>query len=186
MSSLLGPRITEKHAQIAVAQHFGWRSNLIVPNVSWGLSQLLYREVDLMIVHPSGFCDEVEIKISVGDLKADAKKRHAHKSDRLFRRLWFAIWSEKIHEEHYVHIPEQAGILTMYHREPKYFPKEQLATCDFVEPVRPRIRPKLDVNVVRVPKVDKQAQKLDEKSIRKLKDLMAMRYWSLSEHVMNK
>lgn len=61
--------------EIAVASHFNWRQNIIVPNVSWGLFGD-GREIDLAIVRPSGWLVEVEIKITASDIKADLRKRH--------------------------------------------------------------------------------------------------------------
>ena len=51
------------------------RSDLIVPNVSWGL---LPYEADLLVVKPSGLCAEFEIKRSFEDFKKDFTKHHTH------------------------------------------------------------------------------------------------------------
>jgi len=82
------PKMTARDVEIRVARYFNPRVNLIVPNVSWGFG--LNYEADLVIVRPSWFCDEIEIKVTIADLKADAKKKHIH-DGKMFKRLWFAM-----------------------------------------------------------------------------------------------
>lgn len=99
--------------EVAVANHFGYRQNIIVPNISWGFH---IHECDLLILRKSGHCLEVEIKISKADLKKDKEKSHGHVDyyDRV-RELWFAIpegMSNCIED-----IPEKAGILVVYMHE---------------------------------------------------------------------
>lgn len=54
------------------------RSDLIVPNVSWGL---LPYEADLLSVRKSGLCAEFEIKRSFEDFKKDFTKDHFHDAE---------------------------------------------------------------------------------------------------------
>jgi hypothetical protein len=98
-------KITCMDMEIAVANYFGVRVNLIVPNVSWGF---WIHECDLLVVTKSGYCYEVEIKTSRSDLKADMRKRHGHNSKRI-RRLYFAIPTELLDSIEF--IPARAGIL---------------------------------------------------------------------------
>jgi len=100
--------ITAKHIEYAVAMHYGVRYNDIVPNISWGIG---IHECDLLIIPPNRFAIEVEIKISIADLKADAKKWHHHESE-LIRELYFAI-PVAILDKAMPHIPERAGVLTV-------------------------------------------------------------------------
>jgi hypothetical protein len=90
--------------EIAMAYYFGKRQNFIVPNVSWGLFN---HECDLIKLTPSLICTEVEIKISIADLKKDMGKKHEHK-DIMIHELYFAIpdYLKKGIE----FIPERAGI----------------------------------------------------------------------------
>ena len=90
----------------AVAKYFDPRRCVIVPNVWWGLD--LNHECDLMVLTKAGFAYEVEIKTSKADLKADLKKRHGHKSNRI-SKLYFAIPTKL--EPCIDIIPEQAGVL---------------------------------------------------------------------------
>ena len=75
LNDLLSKPLTTLELEIALAKYFDVRRNIIVPNISWGL---LSHEVDLLVVRKSGIAVEVEIKISVQDLKADFKKSHHH------------------------------------------------------------------------------------------------------------
>ena len=97
--------------ELAVAYHFGIRTNLIVPNVSWGFG---VHECDLLIVTPHGYVSEVEIKITESDLIADQKKRHNHCSEKI-KYLWFAL-PKDLAESLYIQnlIPERAGIISVH------------------------------------------------------------------------
>lgn len=98
--------------ECAVANFFGIRRNLIVPNTSWGMN---IHECDLLILSNSGYATEVEIKISKSDLKKDKEKSHGHQSD-LIKRFYFAV-PEKISLEFiYEHIPERAGVIHVSQR----------------------------------------------------------------------
>jgi len=101
-------RVNATDIEVAVAKYFNWRVNLIVPNVSWGF---FIHECDLLIVTKAGYCYEVEIKISRADLKADAKKRHGHRSDRL-RKLFFAIPGQMLSSIDL--IPSHAGVFSVW------------------------------------------------------------------------
>ena len=94
--------------ELALAQHFNYERNLIVPNISWGIN--MNHEADLLVVTPSGYATEIEIKITASDLRADKKKWHKHKSEKL-KHLYFAIPSHLM--KHYGHIPQHAGILVL-------------------------------------------------------------------------
>jgi len=93
--------------EIAVAQYFGYRQNLVVPNVSWGLG---LHECDLLMLSKNGYLTEVEIKTSVADLKQDLKKEHEHRSKKV-KQLYFAVPSKLA--KHYEYIPRRAGILVV-------------------------------------------------------------------------
>jgi len=101
--------ISTEEMEYIIANHFGIRTNLIVPNVSWGLG---IHECDLLICTKSGYCTEIEIKISAADLKKDKEKQHGHNSDKI-KYLYFAIPDYLNTEEIISHIPERAGILTI-------------------------------------------------------------------------
>lgn len=98
--------MTALDVEIAVSEYFNPRVNLIVPNVSWGM--LLY-ECDLLVVTPSNYLYEVEIKVSANDLRNDLKKNHGHRSERI-KRLYFAV-PAVLESAVKAYAPERAGIL---------------------------------------------------------------------------
>ena len=91
--------------EIAIAYYFGITSNLMVPNVSYGMFS---HECDLIKLTGSNICSEIEIKISIQDMKNDLKKKHLHK-DKLIHELYFAI--PDYLKDNIDLIPLHAGIL---------------------------------------------------------------------------
>lgn len=73
--------------RIIVSYLGGVRTNLIVPNLSWGF---LNHEADLISIDKNGYLTEVEIKRSLEDFKADFKKENYHDTDeRVYRFGYF-------------------------------------------------------------------------------------------------
>ena len=72
-------------AQIQLALHnsglWNKRSDIMVPNLSWGL---LPYEADFVVLSKSGYLTEVEIKRSWADFKADFNKSHRHDDERIY------------------------------------------------------------------------------------------------------
>ncbi len=152
--------------ELAVANHFGWRQNIIVPNISWGLLPW-GREIDVLVVRPSGFADEIEIKISASDIKADTKKYHRRlPRHELLRRWWFAV-PEKL--SGHPDIPADAGILA--YRENDIFPNNPDTAILITK---------------RAPHINKMARKLRADEIEKVLHLGCMRIWSLKEALKKK
>jgi hypothetical protein len=143
--------------EIVVARHFHWRQNLIVPNVSWGIWDLGY-EADMVVLRPSGYALEVEIKVTKSDIKADLSKRHTHNS-KLFRELWFAVPAKLAGDPN---IPKRAGILAIHER---YHGDGWTAIPE------------------RMPQRNKEAVQWDQERRDKLLHLGCMRIWSLKEHL---
>lgn len=92
---------------------FSFRRYLVVPNVWWGMK--FNHECDLLCVTKSNVAHEIEIKISVADLKNDLMKKHGHKSNKI-KYLWFAM-PEKIYDKGKENIPEQVGVIII--KEPE-------------------------------------------------------------------
>ncbi len=166
-------RMTAQDIEIAVARHFNHRVNLIVPNVHWGWN--LRHEADMIIVRQSGYCDEIEIKVTLADIKADAKKHWSHWESRKIARVWFAVphW---LAESQY--IPKEAGVLSVMRGKSvktqgglyKFMPITETDTTftDVVTVLRPaKLR---DRNT---------REKIGDKDRLKLAELGAMRIWSL-------
>ena len=94
--------------EIAVAHHFNPRTNLVVPNVWWGMG--FAHECDLFVLTKAGYGYEVEIKVSRADLKKDREKDHGHRSKKL-KKLYFAIPEKLLENKEF--IPERAGIFVI-------------------------------------------------------------------------
>lgn len=106
------PKMTAVEVEAAVARSFGIRHNLVVPNVSWGLFNDNH-EADLVVLHESGYADEIEIKVTAADIKKDLAKNHnAHRACgcKQIRRLFFAVPSWLADDPN---IPANAGILSV-------------------------------------------------------------------------
>lgn len=106
-------------------------------------------EADVVVLRPSGWATEVEIKISASDIRADLRKKHQHNSD-LFRELWFAV-PEALRD--HPDIPERAGIL--------YAVEEHRGLCVHRKPIR------------------RDAKKWTPEQRLKLLRLASLRTWSL-------
>lgn len=102
-------KILTNDIEEAVVNLMGVRQNIIVPNVSWGL--LNNHEADLLIVRPSGYAVEVEIKVSMSDLKKDFAKRHGHRDSRI-KFLYYAIPEEMLERAGPI-IPDDCGIISV-------------------------------------------------------------------------
>lgn len=112
---------TTLEMEIELMNHFDFRRNVIVPNVSdW--SGLLRFEADILSLTKSGFATVTEIKISKSDLKADLKKRHIQLiDDKLFffekiKYFYYAV-PKFLEEDALNQIPEFSGLLVLDHRE---------------------------------------------------------------------
>jgi len=103
--------MTSREVELAVAKWIDTREHLAVPNVSWGLG---LHECDILYLSERGYASEVEIKVSKSDFRADAHKRHAHRSPRI-KYLWFAF-PLTLAELQY-EVPEHAGVLLAYRRD---------------------------------------------------------------------
>lgn len=116
--------ITTIEMEVAVSLKFGVRTNIIVPNISWGLAGM--HECDVFIIKSSGYCVEVEIKRSKSDLLADFKKGHHHKDRRI--KEFYYCFPESMLKTCEELIPKEAGIITCkryengvyarFHRDP--------------------------------------------------------------------
>ena len=139
---------------------FDPRRQLIVPNVSWGWG--LTYEVDLVVVRPSGYAIEVELKISRADVRKDQEKRKwlpghdGHHGDR-FRESWFAV-PEKLQDFALANIPAHCGLIVV---------PEDSYPC---------------IRVVRKAKLNTKAKPLTEKEEIALLRLAAIRMWTLKHH----
>jgi hypothetical protein len=153
------------HIEIAVAELFNFRLNIIVPNVYWGLG--LKHECDMIVVSPAGFATEIEIKISRSDFKADFKKNNekygsgdlkgwGHYSSKI-KKFYYAVPHDLNIEDL---LPPRTGLIKVYnfHRAKIIYPA----------------------------KVNHEARRLNKDEIDKLLHLGCMRIWSLKQSLYNK
>ena len=146
-----------------IRKRFNLMSYLVVPNVWYGFS--LNHECDLLAISKSGYATEIEIKISVADVKKDLDKKHNHKDEKI-KYLWFAM-PDKIYEKSLQYIPERAGILTLSKRDDTYFGDGYIQVFE-----------------KRTAIAEKYTNKITDVELKNLQRLMAMRYWSLlKKHV---
>jgi hypothetical protein len=102
--------ISTSEMEVAIANYFGIRTHIVVPNVSWGF---FTHECDLFLIRKSGFGFEVEIKRSKSDMMADFKKNHGH-IDRKNRivQLYYAFPIELLPKVEAL-VPKECGIITV-------------------------------------------------------------------------
>ncbi len=149
--------------EIAVSNLINYRTNTIVPNVSWGLG--LYHECDMLVLDSQDRFTEIEIKVSASDLKADFKKTHGHYS-KIISRLVYALPRE-IYEKHGSIIPRNCGVIVL----------------EYIEIGERKI---LKATWERVVKHNKLKEKPSPKVIRKFMELGCMRIWTLKKHLNTK
>lgn len=154
--------ISTLEMECAIAQRFEPRRNLIVPNVSWGLS---IHECDMLVLSQANYATEVEIKISKADLKKDAEKWHGHNDyyNRI-KSLFFAfpehLWPKL--QDCLDCIPERAGVLLVSR-----------------QPSTRRFGPLWRIDTEREPEINRQARKFTDDERYKLARLGALRIWRL-------
>jgi len=98
--------------EVYLMRHFDIRQNLIVPNISWGIRGINH-ECDLLILRPSNWAIEIEIKVSKNDILNETKKTHNHESNKI-RYLYFAVPAHLV-DFALKTIPERAGLLSIRH-----------------------------------------------------------------------
>jgi hypothetical protein len=166
-------KVTAQCLEITAALHFDYRRNLIVPNVSYGMG--IGYEADLVIVSKSHYATEIEIKISIYDLRNDLKKRKFHPYLNWlnrFRQFYYLIPEEmlKYQDEILNIILPSAGLMVRKHRvvEDRYTGKISLEYY---------------IETVRAAKINTKAMKLSDIEYLHLCHLAAMRIWTLKIHL---
>lgn len=90
-----GRSLTEIEIALAESDYFNFVRNTVAFNVLGESSRLpLFHECDMLVLRPSGYLIEVEIKRSWSDFLADFHKRHHHGSyagENLLKELWFCV-----------------------------------------------------------------------------------------------
>lgn len=155
--------ITCDEMEVALANHFDIRRNIIVPNVSWGFFDK--HEADMLVIRNSGYAFEIEIKRSRADMKADFKKKHGHidKKNRIVQ-LYYAFPKELLPKVEEL-VPLECGIITV-----EKYPNS--AATGYVKIHREATR-------------KKGAKKLTQKEQFKIARLGTLRIWSLKTKLNN-
>jgi len=147
-------RWTESRMQYALTRKnnlFDFGRYAVVPNIGWGLG--LNHEPDLLCLSKTGIFHEVEIKVTMADLKTDKDKWHNHYA-RFVKHLWFAIPDildiDKVLNE----IPDYAGLVQVstYYNEYPY--NQKYSRQKYLTHIIRKPRPKLRKGVFTDPKQD--------------------------------
>lgn len=118
---------TEERVAFAVATKlFDWKRHIVVPNLSWGMG--LGFEIDLGILSSANWLTEVEIKVSLSDLRREGEKwRHKiapqlanvyqSKIRKRFIAMPLELWNKRYNPSlrtEFPTIPEGVGVITVY------------------------------------------------------------------------
>lgn len=148
--------------ELAIAKHFGFRNNIIVPNISWGFGM---HECDLFLIKKSGVAVEIEIKRSKSDFLADFKKGHNHKDGQNRITEFYYAFPENLYESCKDLVPENVGIIVCYR-----YVNYKNENC-------------VSATIKRRPKRIKGARKLTLEEQLKVARLGTLRIWSLKEKI---
>lgn len=100
-------KITTKEMEYALYKEYGLKSKLFTLRITYA-PEITKHECDVLIVSKSNYLTEIEIKVSLSDLKKDLEKWHKHSNEKL-KYQYFAI--PKYLEKHIDLIPENFGII---------------------------------------------------------------------------
>lgn len=151
-----------------LAEHWGIRQNLVVPNVSWGF--FATHEADLVVITKSGYLTEIEIKRSWTDFLADFKKDFYHADDRIAQFFYAVPECMVVPCLEYIDRKKEEG--------PEFFKGRIPGVVLYRTPDESKYR---RVEVARLPSATRKHEtvKLTEKEISAIARLGTLRYWSL-------
>lgn len=166
---MLDTKLTVKQIQYSLRYWGKWnsRTDLMVPNVSWGL---LDYEADFVIMTPNGYLTEVEIKRSFEDFKADFRKDHKHDDERVYH-FYYCV-PESIFEKVKAYMDE------LYRLTPRK--KPAVLTYDECGGIKDQRYGYTDANR------NKKCRKLFLEEQFKLARLGTFRYWAIEEKTTGK
>ena len=158
--------MTTHKMESLIYTYFESGSLVIVPKISknnywFDNKTMLWKEIvnhecDMLIVTKNYYLTEVEIKISLSDLKADFKKKHQHK-DKNIKNFYYAF-PEEMKEKALKLIPKECGILIAVEKE-----------CGI---------PYRKIECYRKPKINKEAKPINDIVLSKIYRLGYLRYWN--------
>ena len=160
--------MTTPEMEKLVYWYFQDSSLVIVPKISgnnWWLDtesdpiiwkNIVNHECDMLIVTKKCYLTEVEIKISLSDLKADFKKKHQHKDENI--KNFYYAFPEEMKEKALELIPKECGILIAVKKEAGI--------------------PYRKIECYRKPKINKEAKPINDIVLSKIYRLGYLRYWN--------
>lgn len=98
--------ISAVEIEVCLAEFLDFRKNIIVPRVERGAS---IHECDLLMLRPTLYATEFEIKITRSDLAKDLHKLHTHESDKV-KEFYYALPMELVSTA-LATVPKSAGII---------------------------------------------------------------------------
>lgn len=167
-------KLNEHDIQTAIARQLGF-ANIAIPNCQLRgrrserkdkgdkITCLRY-EADLLIIKPTNYLHEIEIKIDINDFKRDIEKRNFHSSP-FVSSLWYAF-PEELYLKHKKYIDDNLGE----------------AGCIVVSEIPPVSRKRLGqgygVEFVKKPKRREEAKKLTDKQKEEFLRKAAYKWWT--------
>ena len=158
--------MTTHKMESLIYTYFESGSLVIVPKISknnywFDNKTMLWKEIvnhecDMLIVTKNYYLTEVEIKISLSDLKADFKKKHQHKDENI--KNFYYAFPEEMKEKALKLIPKECGILITVEKE-----------CGI---------PYRKIECYRKPKINKEAKPINDIVLSKIYRLGYLRYWN--------
>lgn len=158
--------MTTHKMESLIYTYFESGSLVIVPKISknnywFDNKTMLWKEIvnhecDMLIVTKNYYLTEVEIKISLSDLKADFKKKHQHKDENI--KNFYYAFPEEMKEKALKLIPKECGILIAVEKE-----------CGI---------PYRKIECYRKPKINKETKPINDIVLSKIYRLGYLRYWN--------
>ena len=160
--------MTTHKMESLIYTYFKNGSLVIVPKVSdnnWWLDteadpmiwkNIVNHECDMLIVTKKCYLTEVEIKISLSDLKADFKKKHQHKDENI-KNFYYAS-PEEMKEKALELIPKECGILIAVEKK-----------CGISHRT---------IECYRKPQINKEAKPINDIVLSRIYRLGYLRYWN--------
>ena len=158
--------MTTHKMESLIYTYFESGSLVIVPKISknnywFDNKTMLWKEIvnhecDMLIVTKNYYLTEVEIKISLSDLKADFKKKHQHKDENI--KNFYYAFPEEMKEKALELIPKECGILIAVEKK-----------CSI---------PYRMIECYRKPKINKEAKPVNDIVLSKIYRLGYLRYWN--------
>lgn len=143
--------MTTRELEYAIYEKFYKSTKAILVRSLAGM--VVNHEADILLVSKNLYLTEIEIKISISDLKKETKKKHNHQDPKI-KRLYFLVPTTILRNAIKL-IPEDCGILGAYRT----------------------IRDTISIRVVREPKVNKEAVKISQDELVNIYRLQSLRYW---------